>query len=300
MLKSIQPSLSQVKELKRFKGRYFLVGCLQKYSKKGQPIWEICLSDSTATVKAYCFDQRHFFSSFKANSLVHIEVCAKSYQGKTHLRCVYLEEVAQDKLINNLDISSLPLSLCPYPTQLEEVVALFHSIKNSNLKSFVSQTLLQRNVATKYINCPTRVKVKHSATNCLLSQALLIANKLLSNKSLSAEQRDLAILFSILHEVGKINKYTSDSTLSAIGIRADIEDLTLDICATPLAGLTNTSPQLHYQLRFLLSFGFVCKRGSFNEDSFYSCLDHLSASWRKKQIQAGSAKTNQSMAVASI
>ena len=300
MLKSIQPSLSKVKEFKRFKGRYFLVGCLQKHSKKGEPIWEICLSDSTATVKVYCFDQRHFFSSFKANSLVHIEVCAKSHQGKTHLRCVYLEEVAQDKLISNLDITSLPLSLCPYPSQLTAVVALFHCITNKHLKQFVSQTLLQRDVATKYINCPTRVKVKHSETNCLLSQALLIANKLLSNQSLSAEHQDLVIAFSILHEVGKINKYTSDSMLSAIGLRADIEDLTLDICTAPLAGLTNTSPQLHYQLRFLLSFGFVSKRGRFNLGSFYSCLDHSSASWRNKQIQAGSAKTNQSVEVASI
>lgn len=300
MLKSIQPSLSKVKELKRFKGRYFQVGCLQRHSNKGEPIWEICLSDSTATVKVYCFDQRHFFSSFQANSLVHIEVCAKSHQGKTHLRCVYLEEVAQDKLINNLDITSLPLSLCPYPSKLTEVVALFNSINNSHLKRFVSQALLQRDVATKYVNCPSRVKVKQSATNSLLSQALLIANKLMSNQSLSADQQDLVIAFSILHEVGKINKYTSDSTLSAIELRADIEDLTLNICATPLAGLTNTSPQLHYQLRFLLSFGFVSKRGSINVDSFYSCLDHLSASWRNKQIQTGSAKTNQTIAVVSL
>ncbi|MEP0357410.1 hypothetical protein [Paraglaciecola sp.] len=300
MLKSIQPSLSKVKELKRFKGRYFLVSCLQKHSKKGEPIWEICLSDSTATIKVYCFDQRHFFSSFKANSLVHIEVCAKSHHGKNYLRCVYLEEVAQYKLINKLDISSLPSSLCPYPSQLKEVVVLFYRITNKHLKQFVSQTLLQPDVATKYINCPTRVKVKQSETNCLLSQALLVAAKLLSNQSLSVEQRDLAIAFSILHEIGKINKYTSDSTLSAIGVRADIEDLSMDICVTPLTGLKNTSPQLHYQLRFLLSFGFVSKRSSFNLDSFYSCLDHLSASWRNKQIQAGSAKTNRAIAFASL
>lgn len=282
MLKSIQLILSQVNDLKRFKGRYFLVGCLQKHSKRGEPYWEICLSDSTATVKVYCFDQMHFFSSFKANSFVHIEVCAKSHQGKTHLRCVYLEEIAQDKLINNLDIRSLPSALCPFPALLIDLVDLFQTIDNVHLKRFISQTLLQRDIATRYINCPTRARRKQTIDNCLLAKTLLVAKKLLKNTNLDIVHRDLAIAFAIVHEVGKVNKFASDSTLSAIGMKKDINDLSLATCNSALQELAKVSPVLHYQMRYLLTYGFAGKHARFNVNSFYSCLDYLSE-WRPNQ-----------------
>jgi hypothetical protein len=291
MLKSIQPTLSDVKTFKRFKGRYFMVACLQKHGKNGEPYWEIGLSDSTTTVKVYCFDQRHFFSSFQANSLVHVEVCVKTHLGKLYLRCVYLENVSQEKLINNLDIESLPSALCPFPSLLEGVVELFQSIDNLHLKRFVSQTLLQSDVATKYINRPTRVGLKQSINNCLLSKTLLVAKKLLKNVDLDTEQRDLAIAFSMVHEVGKVNKYTSESTFSAIGARLDIEDITLSICSSPLKELATKSTALQYQMRYLLTIGFTSKRGSFNVNSFYSCLNHFSESRFDKQSKTAAFNT---------
>lgn len=278
MLSSIQPTLVHANKFKRFKGKYFIVACLQKHAKNDQPYWEICLSDSTATVKVYCFDQRHFFSTFEANTLVHIEVCTKSHQGKTYLRCVYLEAVNQDKLVSNLDIKSLPSALCPFPSLLLDVVDLFQTIDNKHLKQFVAHTLLQSDVATKYINCPTHLKLKPSSKNCLLYKSLFVAKTLLKNTNLDIEQKDWAIAFSIVHEVGKVNKYTSDSTLSAIGLRVDIDDLSLSICSLPLQELAKKSQVLHYQMRYLFTYGFAGKRPFFSINDFYLCLDHLTES----------------------
>lgn len=290
MLNSIQPTLLDAKKFKRFKGKYFMVACLQKQAKNGEPYWEICLSDSSTSLKVYCFYQGHFFSSFKANSLVHVEACIKTHLGKPYLRCVYLEAVAQDKLINNLGINSLPSALCPFPALLTDVVDLFQTIDNVHLKRFVSQTLLQSDIATKYINCPTRAGRKQSVDNCLLSKTLLVAKKLLKNTSLDIVQRDLAIAFAILHEVGKVNKYTSDSTLSAIGLRADIDDMSLVICSSALQELAKKSQVLHYQMRYLLTYGFAGKHASFNVNNFYSCLDYLSESRPKNQSTLAAIK----------
>lgn len=283
MLNSIQPTLLDAKNFKRFMGRYFMVACLQKHTKNGEPYWEICLSDSSTSLNVYCFDKRHFFSSFKANWLVHVEICIKRHFGKPYLRCVYLEAVAQEKQINNLDISSLPLALCPFQALLTDVVDLFQTIDNKDLKRFVSQTLLQSDIATNYINCPTRAGREQSVDNCLLANSLLVAKKLLKHSGCNTEQRDLAIAFAIVHEVGKVKKYTSDSTLSSIGLRADIDDLSLAICGSALQELEKKSQTLHYQMRYLLTCGFAGKHVRFNVNSFYSCLDYLSESRPKQQ-----------------
>ena len=275
MRNSIQPSLLNSNRFKRFKGRYFLVGCLLKQTQHGKPYWEMRLSDSATAVKIYCFDKGHFFSSFKANSLVYVEVCVKTHLGKPYLRCVYIEAVTQEPLINNLDIRAIPSALCPYPDLLKDTVNLFDSMDNGHLKKFVSQTLLQTDIADRFINCPSKIGSKQSVENCLLSKTLQVADRLLKDKSVNIEYRDIAIAFAFVHEIGKVKKVTSDGTLSAIAYTADLDDLTVEVCSLPLLQLSKKSKALSYQMRYLLTVGFTNKNGRFCENKFHSCLQHL-------------------------
>jgi len=108
-----------------------------------------------------------------------------------------------------------------------------------------------------------------------MSKTLQVADSLLKNKSVNIEYQDIIIAFAFVHEIGKVKKVTSDGTLSAIAYRADLDDLTVEICSLPLLQLSKKSEALSYQMRYLLTVGFTNKKGNFCEDNFHLCLQHL-------------------------
>lgn len=249
MNNTIQPNLSDAVNLMRFRGVYFLVGFVARTDKNGQPYWELTLTDHKASLRAYCFDEQHFFSKLKPEQLVQVEVAKTTIGAKQFFRIVLAESAASDNLIAKYGIYSLPSGLCSHQPQLERIVELYESMNNHWLKQFLSRVLGDPFIGPRYVSCPASLRHHHNYHGGLLVHSVEVAEQMIAEPRMGGVLKELAIVAALLHDIGKVLTLTPDMSRTALGHLTDHGDLTLEVCAAALRLLDETFPYASQHLR---------------------------------------------------
>lgn len=241
-----QPLLADVFNHQRFKGDYYLTGFVAKLDEKKQPFWVITLSDATGYLQVYCRDQTCIAGNLEPQSLVDVEANIDCRGKKPYFRCKFIQASSVD-LSMPKRLSQLPVALCQKPCALMTLLKLVDSISEPLLSEFVTNVLTQSRVGLQYIQCPASANHHHNYEGGLLEHSVEIALQVSNELEANRQERDLAIVAALLHDVGKTQTFTSNGKRSAIGYVVDHNDLNLEVCAPALkilsakhAGLANS------------------------------------------------------------
>lgn len=245
---SIHPLLSSTNTLDRFIGYYFLVGFVARIDRDGQPFWIITLSDSSGELTVYCRDQSCINGNLQPLSWVHLEAQLDQNGAKPYFRCKYIEPLVTKKDFEG-SLAGLPITLCPKPDSLRHFIELVNSLKHLELKIFLTEVIMQPAVAIKYITCPASLNFHHNYAGGLIEHSVDVAVRLASGHSMSQQQRDIAVVAALLHDIGKTQTLTADLTRTPVGYLVDHGDLTLELCASALQNLQRKNGFLSDQLR---------------------------------------------------
>ena len=113
-----------------------------------------------------------------------------------------LVDLAQDV---DLPLSNLlPEQLCPIPGLVRQTTRMIDGLQHAPLREFMTRALLQPDVMHGYWNSPASRKDHHAFPGGLAQHSLEIATMVASVERLSLEDRELGIVFALLHDYGKI------------------------------------------------------------------------------------------------
>ena len=243
-----QIPLYAVEDCYRFKGDYFLTGFVTKVDGQKNLYVEITISDATGTQALYCRDNSCVQGDIQPNSMVHVEGRVERVGKRPYLSCKYISASERSGLFFR-NLLQLPASLCLDPISLGRLIRLVDSIGMVELRTFVTDVILQPDVALKFITCPASIKYHHNYAGGLLDHSLDVATNFAATKPAKSIQYDLAVVAVLLHDIGKTRTLTSDLTLTDVGMMADHDSLTLEVCSGPLARLSQVNAWAANQLR---------------------------------------------------
>jgi 3'-5' exoribonuclease len=228
-----QPFLANAFNNDRFKGSYYLVGFIARINKSNTPFWEITLSDATGHLTLYCLDQACIFGDMQPQSLVDIEARVDALGNQPYFRCKFIQS-SSIALGQFRHVSQLPAALCPVPHALGAMQELISNISEPYLAEFVTNVLLQANIGIRFIQCPASLNHHHNYAGGLLEHSVEVAANFAREKGRTQQDKDLAVVAALLHDIGKTQTLTPDLTRTAIGNSVGHDDLTLEICAAAL------------------------------------------------------------------
>ncbi|WP_371194632.1 HD domain-containing protein [Glaciecola sp. SC05] len=232
-----QPLLTYAFNQMRFKGTYFLTRFVVKLDKQSNPFWEVSLSDVSGSLTLYCRDQSCVIGRIQPESLVHIEAQVDTRGVLPYFRCKLIQPCSQP-IGSFTYLSQLPSARCAKPDALMDMYTLARSIKHPLLVSFLTKALLQPDVGLRFIQCPASLNHHHNYAGGLLEHSVEIARQLANERTESDDNRDLAIVAALLHDIGKTQTLTPKLSRTSVGSLVDHNDLTLELCAAALSELS--------------------------------------------------------------
>jgi 3'-5' exoribonuclease len=243
-----QPRLENSYNFSRFKGTYYLVGCVDGFDSQKNHIKKIQISDATDTLTIYCRDQTCIVGDLKPESLVDIEI-AVDMSGKTpYFRCKMIQN--SNHGINQVrSIYQLPIARCSYPSVLTSMLNMLEHTYTPELREFVNNVLSQPNIGMRFIQCPASLNHHHNVPGGLLLHSYDVASRFFFDTSLTEVDKDVGVVSGLLHDIGKTLTLTPDGTRTDLGYQVDHDQLTLDICSPALTILSATHKELADRLR---------------------------------------------------
>jgi 3'-5' exoribonuclease len=234
-----QIKLSEAFNVSRFKGTYYLVGYVARLDKVGLPFWEITLSDASGNLKIYCRDESCIYSELKPQSLVDVEVRSEFIGNQPHFRCKFIQ-ISTIPLDQTKCLNQLPSALCPIAGAVSELIEVVEDIKEKCLRDFVKQVLLQPQIGIHFIQSPGSLNHHHNYVGGLLAHSLEVAAGFADDNSIQQQDRDLGVVASLLHDIGKTQTLMPNLNRSELGYLVDHDHLTLEVCAPALNVLAKT------------------------------------------------------------
>lgn len=101
-------------------------------------------------------------------------------------------------------VSLLPERLCPINGVVRQVSALIDGLRNKPLRRFMTRTLLNQEALHGYWTSPASRRDHHAYPGGLAEHSLEVATMLATSSGLPDEDRELGIVFALLHDYGKI------------------------------------------------------------------------------------------------
>jgi 3'-5' exoribonuclease len=245
-----QPLLCDAFDHTRLLGTYYLVGLKTQFTREKEPFVVITISDAFDTLDIYCRDQSCIIGELQPQSPVHIEM-QRDINGKRPYFCCKYIQVADEKASGIDHIAFLPSMICPVIDDLHHLIFMIEGIKTKHLAEFLQQVLTQRNVGVKYTSCAGSINHHHNYAGGLLEHSLEVAEYFANDPSLKQEQRDLAVVAALLHDVGKTQTYTTDGHLTALGHLILHDSLTLEVCSQALNTLSKKHAGYANELRHI-------------------------------------------------
>lgn len=100
--------------------------------------------------------------------------------------------------------SLLPESLCPVDGVVRQVSALIDGLGSRPLRRFMTRTLLNQEALHGYWTSPASRRDHHAYPGGLAEHSLEVATMLATSVGLPDKDRELGIVFALLHDYGKI------------------------------------------------------------------------------------------------
>lgn len=101
----------------------------------------------------------------------------------------------------------LPENLCPIRGVVRQISALVDGLQNKPLRRFMTRALLNQEALHGYWTSPASRRDHHAYPGGLAEHSLEVATMLATSSGLPDEDRELGIVFALLHDYGKIRCY---------------------------------------------------------------------------------------------
>ena len=243
-----QPRLENSYNFNRFRGSYYLVGCVDGFDSHKNHIKKVKISDATDTLTVYCRDEACIVGDLKPDSLVDIEVAVDMTGKEPYFRCKMIQN--SNHCINQVrSMYQLPIARCPYPAVLTTMVNMLEQTYTPELREFFDNVISQPNIGLRFIQCPASLNHHHNVRGGLLLHSFDVALRFFLDKSLHKVDRDIGVISGLLHDIGKTLTLTPDGNRTDLGYQVDHDQLTLDICSPALTILSAKHKGLANRLR---------------------------------------------------
>lgn len=98
----------------------------------------------------------------------------------------------------------LPNQLCPIDAVVRQTTQLVDALEIASLRRFLTRALLHRDALHGYWTSPASRRHHHAYPGGLAQHSLEVATMVASANGLRGEDRELGIVFALLHDYGKI------------------------------------------------------------------------------------------------
>jgi len=253
--------LSEIKDLSMpriFNGLYRVATFKVLRTSTGKKYMRLQLDDSSGSITAYIWDgQYHGPWSFEYMGVIEVKGRSRYYNGEW---VIDLKEarIKQDGGSNALSL--LPFSECPVCELLPQLIKVVSIIQNHALKSMLFNIFLDMEIAIPFMSVPGSLKHHHNEPGGLMKHSIECAQIASNIELLDDEQRDLAIVGALLHDIGKIRVF-NDMTRTSLGYLVDHQALTLEVCARQIASLEQAWPDGAFSLRHVLTCSSIKRWG---------------------------------------
>jgi 3'-5' exoribonuclease len=238
--KFLQPNLVDAFNSFFLEGCYVLVGFVTKIDSNDNPFWLITIADATGILTLYSNNKDNIYSKLQPQVLVQVEAKVMISGSQSFYQCDYIRPLKPEE--NQFtSLRQLPKSLCAKPEELDLLIKLVESIPHACLSRFVLDVLSKPEIGIAYILNPASIGHHHSYGGGLLEHSVQVAQSFHDDTQISAEDKSLGIVASLLHDVGKTLVYTSNINYTALGYLVNHDSLTLEICSEALTTLAKTN-----------------------------------------------------------
>ena len=295
-------------------GLYRITGVIVKIAKNGEPYVSIRLSDSTGDVHAVIWPERKpldwnppYRNSmntcvYASGSVNYFTSCNKNPAEKKPT--IVIDEIrlaTENELHEAPALTTLPRLYCPNKDVFDKLISTARELESPPLKRFVCRVLNQDQVFQRFLQAPASTKYHHSYPGGLLEHSVEVAC-IINNIELyrSPNEKELAIVGGLLHDIGKVRSYNNYGSMSLNGKLTDHNAQTLEICAEALKELDSDNYNLAETLRHIWTCSSPGSRygrpTKFAIGHVVATADRISAEFGNENAAFASASTHQNLA----
>lgn len=308
-------SISKSLESGYLSGLYRITGVLVKSAKSGEPFVSIRLSDSTGDVHAIIWPDRKPLSwtpPYKnsintcvyASGTVNYFNISKGSIGNTNTPSIFVDEIrlaSESELYEAPALTTLPRLYCPNKEVFDKLIETARGLTSPPLKRFVCRVLNQDRVCQSFLQAPASTRYHHAYPGGLVEHSVEVAC-IINNIELyrSADEKELAVVAGLLHDIGKVRSYSGIGKMSLNGRLTDHNSQTLEICAEALKQLDSENYKFAEALRHIWTCSSPGARygrpAKFAIAHVVTTSDRISAEFGNENAAFSSVPTHHSLA----
>lgn len=216
----------------------------------------VCISSEGHVFKALAFQSAWLDAVLQGPLVSQIMQFAHVDAGEALPLLVLSEDNEWEEGINHLADA-----LCPVAGTVLRIRELIEEIGTRPLRSFVTDVILRRDVASRFWTMPASARDHHSVPGGLAVHSMEVASDISLHSELSDVEHDLGVAGALLHDIGKIWSYTDAMLLNSASLAMGHELIGLCRLEPELAQLETLWPDGAYVMRCLLS-GNTWARGN--------------------------------------
>jgi len=233
-----------------FEGVYRMSTCQMRVARTGKQYLQLTIEDSTGSMVAYAWQQPNKQLSRVCSAHIYLRGKSRYYNGS------YVADILSVESISPLPaqcLATLPSTECPVPKTLAEFTDMVLSMEHDGLRQLLINTFSQELVALPFLKAPASLRHHHNFQGGLLVHSMECARIILDLSIFSQLDKELGVTAALLHDLGKIKTIGVDCSRPELGKAVDHEAITLELCASALAELDVSDPEIGIDLRHILT-----------------------------------------------
>ncbi len=225
--------LNELKPDHEVRGNYRIGRCLERVSRNRASYRLVELIDGASALRCYGWKPELVNAPGLAEgTIVDATFVTYEYDGSVRGRLGDLSLLENPKPEDV--IATLPSALCPIAGVVDRLRVAVSSIREPLLREFVARVFSDYTVTRRYFQVPASFDDHHSMAGGHADHCTEMGVDSAQVRSISAMDRDLAVVQSLFHDVGKIETHQPSRRSAELHRMINHEALTLYILAAPL------------------------------------------------------------------
>lgn len=223
------------------RGIYRIGRCLKRVSRNSASYRLVELIDGASSLRCYGWKPELVHApGVSEGTIVTAAFVTYEYDGSVRGRLGSLTVVADPKPEDV--IATLPSALCPISGVVDRLRTAVASIREPLLREFVARVFADYTVARRYFQVPASFGDHHSKPGGHADHCTEMGVDSAQVQSISEMNRDLAVVQSLFHDVGKIETHLPSQRSAELHRMINHEALTLYLLSAPLHWLAGIWP----------------------------------------------------------
>ena len=201
------PQLASLRDGDSFEGFYVVKESSFQTAVNGKNYIRMTISDATASIVANIWDaNRDLYNLCPAGSIVKILGVAESYKGKPQIRIGRFRPAHESEV--SLD-DFLPRTANDIDAMRYELLDMVESIRDRDYQALAQAFFNDADILKAFVRSPAARDLHHAFIGGLLEHTLNIARMADAFAAKAKVDRDLLLIGSLLHDIGKIEELSA-------------------------------------------------------------------------------------------